>query len=277
MRYSTLLALTLVASLLPAEPADAKKSGVADSIWVCAGYFERTTERSEASYGIRNYRERFLATKKGALRRAVFVFPVAYRIMHKHLRSQAATRFGEAGFEELPYFNLGIDVADAGKAPQKQAGASLQPGDQVAALPGAVVTAAMRWTSKPYNGVPSRNGWSELNMMALDGAKVVGRDSTLIVVWRYDSAEEWGTGKSGSLLSFGRHRVGETYVTSSEFALMERLRKLYKTPFTVLPLSDKEPLQAETAVLAKIGDWLEKYEQDSAQDLQAKNPGNCGR
>lgn len=277
MRYCTFLVLFLVASLLPLGSVGAKTSKVVDTIWVCAGYFEKRIERAEASYGIRNYRERFLATKKGALRRAVFVFPVAYRIMHKHLRSQAATRFGEAQFQELPFFNLGVDVADALKAPAKQAGVSLQPGDQVAARPDAPVTAAMRWTSKPYNGVPSRDGWSELNMMAFDGAKVVGRDSTLIVVWRYDSAQEWGTGESGSLLSFGRHRTGKTYVTSSEFALMERLRKLYKTPFTVKPLSAKGPLNAETAVLGAIRDWLGKYEEDPAQDLQAKNPGNCGR
>lgn len=277
MRYCSFFALILVASLLPFGTAGAGKSKVADSIWVCAGYFEKRIDREEASYGIRNYRERFLATRKGALRRAMFVFPVAYRIMHKHLRSQATTRFGEATFREFPYFNLGIDVADANPAPAQQAGVSPQPGDQVAALPGAPVTAAVRWTSKRYNGVPSRKGWSELNMMVLDGAKVVGRDSTLIVVWRYDSAEEWGTGQSGSLLSFGRHRVGKTYVTSSEFALMDRLRKLYKTPFTVLPLSAKGPLQAEKAVLAAVGDWLEKYEDDPGQDLQAKNPGNCGR
>ena len=277
MRFSTFFGPFLVAALLPFAAFAAEKPKVADVIWVCAGYFEKRIERAEASYGIRNYRERFLATRKGALRRAVFVFPVAYRIMNKHLRSQAATRFGEAGFQEFPFFNLGIDVAEAGKAPSHKSGTSLQPGDQVAALPGAGVTAAIRWTSKPYNGVPSRKGWSELNVMALDGAKVVGHESTLIIVWRYDSAEEWGTGDSGSLLSFGRHRTGTTYVTGTEFELMERMRKLYKTPFTVLPLAANKPLHAETAVLAEARAWLEKYEADPEQVKPAKNPGNCGR
>ena len=281
MRYSTFFGFVLAAAMLPAAASGAQKAASVGSIWVCAGYFEKRIERSEASHGIRIYRERFLATKKGALRRAVFVFPVAYRIMRDHLRSQAATRFGEESFEAIAEFDLSADPSATGTDAKKTSGVSLQPGDQVAALPGAGVelgkTAAARWVSKPYNGVPSKKGWSQLSMMALDGAKIVGRDSTLVVVWRYDSAEEWGTGESGSLLNFGRHRTGKTFVTSSEFELMERLRKLYNTPFTVLPLSAKGPLHDEASMLASARDWLKQYAEDPEKALQAKNPGNCGR
>lgn len=285
MRYSNILGLALAAALLPAAASGAQKAAAPKSIWVCAGYFEKSIDRAEASYGIRNYRERFLATKKGALRRAVFVFPVAYRIMRDHLRSQAATRFGEESFEAIAAFDLSTDPtatgAASGKNAKKASGVSLQPGDQVAALPGAGseagTAAAARWMSKPYNGVPSKKGWSTLHMIALDGEKIVGRDSTLVVVWRYDSAEEWGTGESGSLLSFGRHRTGKTYVTSSEFGLMERLQKLYKTPFTVLPMSAAGPLRQETVALAAARDWLTRYADDPDEKLQANTPGGCGR
>ena len=242
-RYPVILICSLVLALLPAASVPAADKS--DSLmWVCAGYFEKSLDRAEASYGIRNYRERFLATKTGAVRRAVYVFPVAFRVVRDHLRSQSETRFGEAGFAEYAAFDLGTDVAaPPGGAGKRASGVSVKPGDQVAALPGGASVpdsaAAVRIVTKPYNGVPSRNGWSELTMMALDGRPILGDESTLVVVWRHDTAEEWGTGSSGRLLDFGRHRTGTTYVTSTEFALMERLKKLYDTPFTVFALSPK--------------------------------------
>jgi len=266
--------------------ASAPAAGKGDSLmWVCAGYFEKTLDRAEASYGIRNYRERFLATKTGAVRRAVYVFPVAFRVVRDHLRSQSETRFGEAGFAEYAAFDLGTDVAaPPGGAGKRASGVPVKPGDQVAALPGDAArpdstpdsTAAVRIVTKPYNGVPSRNGWSELTMMALDGRPILGDESTLVVVWRRDSAEEWGTGSSGRLLDFGRHRTGTTYVTSTEFALMERLKKLYGTPFTVFALSPKGPLSKDTAPLDAARAWLKRYREEPADPkLQAVQPGHC--
>jgi len=283
MRYIPFLILSLFALSLPAMPAAAKDAPVVDTIWACAGYFEKKVDRAEASYGIRNYRERFLATKKGAVRRGVFVFPVAYRIMRDHLRSQTATRFGEESFTAYDAFDLRNDVAaapDGATNAKNEPGLALQPGDQIAALPaGAGVsfdkTAAARMTTKPYNGVPSKKGWSQLHLMVLDGAPIVGFDSTLVVVWRYDSAEEWGTGESGSLFNFGLHRSGKTFVTSSEFGLMERLKKLYSTPFTVFPLSASGSLQKDANILGEVRAWLQKYKDDPEQDLQAKRPKGC--
>jgi hypothetical protein len=213
-----------------------------------------------------------MAKKDGAVRRAVFVFPVAFRIMRDHLRSQTATRFGEASFAAYPALDLSRDVA-------VEASARHQPGDQLASLAGSGIrlesAAAVRIVTKPYNGVPSKNGWSELHMVALDGAGVVGADSTLIVLWRQDSAEQWGTGTSGSLLDFGKHRVSANFVTSSEFALMERLGKLYNTPFGLFPLSDGGPLAKDTASLQKARDWLAKYKEKPDDTLQAAHPGRC--
>lgn len=277
-RYPIVFMFTLVLALLPAMPAPAADNG--DSLmWVCAGYFEKRIDRAEASHGIRNYRERFLATKTGAVRRAVFVFPVAYRVMRDHLRSQSENRFGEAAFAEFEAFDLGTDVAATSGAGQKAASAvPAKPGDQLAAAPGgaAGTAAAVRITTKPYNGVPSRKGWSALNMMALDGRPVLGEDSTLVVVWRHDTAEEWGTGSTGSLLDFGRHRAGTTFVTSTEFALMERLKKLYGTPFTVFALSPDGPLSKDAVRLDAARAWLKRYKDDPADPkLQTVQPGGC--
>jgi len=262
--------------------ADAPAARAADApVWVCAGYFEKRIERAEASHGIRIYRERFLATQGGAVGRAVFVFPVAFRVMSEHLRSQSAVRFGEASFAAFEAFDLGKDLALSPEAAAMEAaGMPLKPGDQVASLPADGIrldtAAAVRIATKPYNGVPSRKGWSELTMVALDGGRILGIDSTLIVVWRHDSAEEWGFGKSGSLFDFGRHRVGKTYVTSTEFGLMERLKKLYGTPFTVYALSPKGPLSKDAAHLDAARAWLKKYKENpAAPDLQAVNPGSC--
>jgi hypothetical protein len=279
-RYPIILICSLVLALLPAASAPAADNG--DSLmWVCAGYFEKRIDRAEASYGIRNYRERFLATKTGAMRRAFFVFPVAFRVVREHLRSQSETRFGEAGFAEYPAFDLGTDVAAApGGAGKQASGMPMKPGDQVAALPGdagrAGSAAAIRIVTKPYNGVPSHNGWSELTMMALDGRPILGDDSTVVVVWRHDTAEEWGTGTSGSLLDFGRHRAGTTYVTSTEFALMERMKKLYGTPFTVFALSPKGPLSNDAARLDAARAWLKRYKEDPTDPkLQTVRPSRC--
>jgi hypothetical protein len=280
MRYRTLLIFSLAAALGLATPADAAKRG-GGAVWVCGGYFEKRLDRIEASYGIRIYRERFLATPSGAVRRAMFVFPVAFRVMRDHLRSQSEARFGEAGFDAFDAFDLSRDVATPPEAAAKQAArAALAPGDQVASLPAGGVrldtAAAVRIVTKPFNGVPSRNGWSKLTMMVLDGSRIFGVDSTLIVSWRYDSAEQWGTGPSGSLFDFGKHRYGDTFVTSTEFGLMERLKKLYATPFTVVPLSAEGPLAKDAARLDRVRGWLRRYKDDPEDEtLQAKKPGGC--
>ena len=259
----------------------AAKKSAQPVLWACAGHFEKRLDRVEASYGIGIYRERFLATDKGAVRRAVFVFPVAYRIMRNHLRSQTATRFGESQYVDLDSFDLSADLKLVPAGNEDTSARAPASGGQLASRGkrGAAGNgiAGARLKTKPYNGVPSRKGWSELHMMVLDGASVLGRDSTLVVLSRYDSAEEWGTGKSGSLFNFGRHRTVKSYVTSTEFALMERLRKLYSTPFSVFALSATGPLAAETETLQAARHWLAKYADDPTQDLQAKTPGTCGK
>lgn len=272
MFYSVILTFSiLVAALLPAA-ASAQSKSPAGPIWVCAGYFEQKLDREEASHGIRVYRERFLARKDGAVRRAVFVFPVAFRIMRDHLRSQTTTRFGEASFEEIAALDLSQGMAATAPAMHR-------PGDQLASLAESGIrlesAAAVRMTSKPYNVVPSKNGRSELHIVALDGADIVGIDSTLIVLRRQDSAETWGTGESGSLLDFGKHRLSADFVTSSEFALMERLSKLYNTPFGLFPLSDGGTLSKDAASLRSARDWLVKYKENPEEKLQAVKPGRC--
>lgn len=287
MRYSLIFTLSILTAALLAPAASAQPQAQSQAqaqakspghIWVCAGYFEQRLDQEEASHGIRVYRERFMARKDGAVRRAVFVFPVAFRIMRDHLRSQTATRFGEAAFSEHAALDLGLDVA-AAPAGKAATAVKHRPGDQLAALadPGIRLesAAAVRMTTKPYNVVPSKNGWSELHMVALDGANVVGIDSTLIVLWRQDSAEAWGTGESGSLLDFGKHRLSADFVTSSEFALMERLSKLYNTPFGLFPLSGGGPLGKDAASLRNARDWLAKYKENPEEKLQAAHPGRC--
>lgn len=281
MRY--LISLGLVLALAAAWGATtlAFAKTPERAIWACAGHFEKRLDRVEASYGIGIYRERFLATEKGAVRRAVFVFPVAYRIMRDHLRSQTATRFGESRYAEFEAVDLSADLdltPDRGGDNAARTPAST--GQMASRSGGGAATgraAGARITTKPYNGVPSRNGWSELHMMALDGAGILGRESTLVVLRRHDSAEEWGTGTSGSLFDFGRHRMAKSYVTSTEFALMERLRKLYGTPFAVFPLSAGRPIADETDALRDAREWLAAYTDDPTQELQAKTPGTCGR
>lgn len=270
MRYRSILILFLIAASLAPFAASAQPQAAAHS-WVCAGYFEARLDREEASHGIRVYRERFMARKDGAVRRALFVFPVAFRIMRDHLRSQAATRYGEASYAAYPALDLSRDVAAAS--------AQHRPGDQLASAAGPGVrlesAAAIKIATKPFNGVPSKNGWSELHMVALDGAGIVGFDSTLIVLWRHDSAEAWGTGPSGSLLDFGKHRTGGSFVTSSEFGFMERFSKLYDTPFGLFPLSDGGPLAKDAARLEAARDWLARYKEKPDGDLKAAQPGKC--
>lgn len=279
MRYRPFVIFSLLGSALLTLPGHAAPVENKTPDWVCAGYFEKKLDQEVASPGINIYRERFLARKDGAYRRAVYVFPVAFRIMRDHLRSQTATRFGEAAFSEYAALDLGQDVAVAagGKAPA--ASVAHVPGDQLASLAEAGISlksaAAIRIVSKRYNGVPSKNGWSELHMVALNGASIVGIDSTLIVMWRQDSHEAWGTGKSGSLLSFGKHRVSSDFVTSSEFALMERLAKLYNTPFGLYPLSDSGPLQKDAAAWRDVRDWLERYKDKPDSALQTPQPKRC--
>lgn len=272
MSYSLILTLSILAAALLPAAASAQAKPQPGPIWVCAGYFEQKLDREEASHGIRVYRERFLARKDGAVRRAVFVFPVAFRIMRDHLRSQTTTRFGEASFEEIAALDLSRGMAATAPATHR-------PGDQLASLAESGIrlesAAAVRMTTKPYNVVPSKNGWSELRIVALDGADIVGIDSTLIVLRRQDSAETWGTGESGSLLDFGKHRLSADFVTSSEFALMERLSKLYNTPFGLFPLSDGGPLSKDAASLRNAREWLTKYKEDPEAKLQAVKPGRC--
>ncbi len=151
-------------------------------------------------------------------------------------------------------------------------------GEQIASLAasgGSDKPAAVEITTKPYHGVPSKNGWSQLHLLVLDGAPVLGSDSTLVVAWRADSAEEWGTGKSGSLLDFGKHRMSANFVTATEFALMERMGKLYRTPFGLFPLSASGPLQKDTAAWQSAREWLEGYRAKPSDDFQAVHPGHC--
>jgi hypothetical protein len=287
MRYRLILTLPVFSAALlmaaaTATAAPTKPQSQAP-IWACAGELEKRLDREVASHGIRVYRERYLAHPSGAIRRAVFVFPVAFRIMRDHLRSQTATRFGEAAYSEHAALDLAADVggqnAAAAPADRKAAAGAYQPGDQIAALAEAGISlksaAAVRLATKPYNGVPSKNGWSELSIVVLDGNAIVGIDSTLVVLWRSDSHEEWGTGASGRLLDFGKHRVSDTFVTSSEFALMERLSKLYNTPFGLFPLSDAGPLQKDVAAWRGARDWLERYREKPDPKLQAAVPGRC--
>jgi hypothetical protein len=291
MHYRIFLSLPMMSAalLLPASADAAPAKGQPQApLWACAGDFEKRLDREEASHGIRVYRERFFARPDGAVRRAVFVFPVAFRIMRDHLRSQTATRFGEAAFSEHAALDLGQEVGgqdvggsngSAASAGKPAAAGAYQPGDQIAALAEAGISlksaAAIRLATKPYNGVPSKNGWSELSMVVLDGSAIVGIDSTLVVLWRADSHEEWSTGASGRLLDFGKHRVSDTFVTSSEFALMERLSKLYNTPFGLFPLADAGPLQKDVAAWQGARDWLQRYREKPDTKLQAAVPGRC--
>jgi hypothetical protein len=289
MRYRLFLSLPMmsVAALLsvPAAAAAPAKAQPQAPLWACAGDLEKKLDREVASHGIRVYRERFFARPDGAVRRAVFVFPVAFRIMREHLRSQTATRFGEAAYSEHAALDLGQEVGgqeiagQSASAGKPAAAGAYQPGDQIAALAESGISlksaAAIRLATKPYNGVPSKNGWSELSMVVLDGNAVVGIDSTLVVLWRADSHEAWGTGESGRLLDFGKHRVSDDFVTSSEFALMERLSKLYNTPFGLFPLADAGPLQKDVAAWRSARDWLERYREKPDPKLQAALPGRC--
>jgi len=276
MRSCLILILSIVGLAVSSPALSAAKAD--PFLWVCGGYFEKRLDREVASHGIQIYRERFMAKKDGAIRRAVFVFPVAYRVMRDHLRSQTATRFGEAAFVEYPAFDLRGDLpASSGKS--ASAARNFKAGDQIAALADTGVrlesTAATHLTTKAYNGVPSKKGWSELHMLVLDGAAIVGSDSTLVVTWRDDSAESWGTGESGSLLDFGKHRLSASFVTSTEFALMERLGKLYRTPFGLFPLSDSGPLQQDAATWLNARRWLEGYRAKPEDGHQAVHPGKC--
>ena len=279
MRYRLILLLVLIGvGVSPLATAAPATKPAETHLWVCAGYFMKRLDREVASHGVDIYRERFMATRDDAIRRAVFVFPVAYRILRDHLRSQTETCFGEAAYVEHPAFDLRDDVAAAGDKAATAADA-YKPGEQIASLagPGAGSgkPAAVEITTKPYNGVPSKNGWSQLHLLILDGAPVLGSDSTLVVAWRSDSSEEWGTTKSGGLFSFGKHRVSVDFVTGTEFALMERMGKLYRTPFGLFPLSASGPLQKDTASWQQARDWLERYRAKPDDDLQAVRPGHC--
>jgi hypothetical protein len=57
---------------------------------------------------------------------------------------------------------------------------------------------------------------------------------------------------------------------------MERLKKLYATPFAVFPLSPEGPLSKDVARFEAVRGWLKRHK-DNPEDagLQAPNPGHC--
>ncbi len=258
-----------------AKPTDAAK-------WVCAGAFMQKFDRFEASVTIRQYRERFLSVPSGAVRRAVFVFPTAHRVMRKHLRSVNNARFGEKTHKEFTAFDMtaplnGAAPAKDGKPP---AGAPLP--DPVKVQAGSTgsdirfpLAPATHIRTDGYNKVPSKDGESVLDILAIDGSGVIGGDSTLIVMSRRDSAKSWGLGESRNPFAFGRHRSGASFVTSTEFKLMQRLSKLYGVPFAVLPLQAKGPLSESGDAWRAAKDWLTSYRSAPDTVTGAKAPGRC--
>jgi hypothetical protein len=76
-------------------------------------------------------------------------------------------------------------------------------------------------------------------------------------------------------LSFGKHRVSVNFVTNTEFDLMERLGKLYRTPFGLFPLSASGPLEKDATAWQQAREWLDRYRANPSEDLQAARPGHC--
>ena len=246
--------------------------------WVCAGYFEKRLDRQEASITIQKYRERFLARRDGAVDRAMFVFPAAYEVVRKHLRSVAGARFGEKAFAAHAELDVGSAVAPSASAAVEKSAPVAARERLVTALEQDGVrlgrVAAISIKTEKYNSVPSKDGWSELDILAFDGAPVLGTASTLIVMSRRDSAKEWGL-RSANPFSFGRHATEAAFVTSTEFALMRRLAEIYDIPFAVVPLGDGRPLYREKESLISARDWLRRYSEMPDEVKAAKDPGRC--
>ena len=255
-----------------AKPSDAAQ-------WVCAGAFMKKFDRYEASITIRKYGERFLSVPSGAVRRAVFVFPTAHRVMRKHLRSVNKARFGEKVFHE--FTELDVTAPIEGAAPAKAAKPNMARG--TGEVQGGLKETEIQFTPVPathirtneYNKVPSKDGESVLDILAIDGSGIVGGDSTLIVMSRHDSAKSWGLGDSSNPFAFGRHRSGASFVTSTEFKLMQRLSKLYSVPFGVFPLRAKGPLSQSTDTWRAAKEWLTSYRDAPDTAVGAKPPGRC--
>lgn len=250
--------------------------------WVCAGAFMKKFDRYEASITIRKYGERFLSVPSGAVRRAVFVFPTAHRVMRKHLRSVNKARFGEKAFKE--FTELDVTAPLDGAAPAKSSAPSAdKKARSTAEVHADLKEAGINFTPVPathirtneYNKVPSKDGESVLDILAIDGSGIVGGDATLIVMSRRDSAKSWGLGKSSNPFAFGRHRSGASFVTSTEFKLMERLSKLYSVPFGVFPLQAKGPLSQSADTWRAAKNWLASYREAPDTAAGAKTPGRC--
>lgn len=262
-------------SVSVAKPNDAAR-------WVCAGAFMKKFDRYEASITIRKYGERFLSVPSGAVRRAVFVFPTAHRVMRKHLRSVNKARFGEQAFHEFTELDVTAPIEGAAPSkPGKTAAAKMARG--TAKVQGGPKAAEIQFTPVPathirtneYNKVPSKDGESVLDILAIDGSGIVGGDSTLIVMSRHDSAKSWGLGDSSNPFAFGRHRSGASFVTSTEFKLMQRLSKLYSVPFGVFPLQAQGPLSQSTETWRAAKEWLTSYHDAPDEAVGAKAPGRC--
>jgi len=265
-------------ALLPASAAKPK----GPATWVCAGAFMKKFERYEASITIRKYRERFLSVPSGAVRRAVFVFPTAHRVMRKHLRSVNKARFGEKAFHEFTELDVTAPLEGAAPATsdrptegkRARGSANVQAGLSETGIQFTPVPATHIRTNE-YNKVPSKDGESVLDILAIDGSGIVGGDSTLIVMSRHDSAKSWGLGESSNPFAFGRHRSGASFVTSTEFKLMQRLSKLYSVPFGVFPLQAKGPLSESTDTWRAAKEWLTSYRDAPDTAVGAKAPGRC--
>ena len=253
--------------------------------WVCAGPFERKLDREVASVNVKQYRERFLAGKRDAVHRAMFVFPASYEVMRTHLRSVSEKRFGERKLIERTALDVfGLSMSAQGKAGNDKAHrgtSALSPKRKAkvraafeAAGMRAGPTAATRILTNKYNTVPSKDGWSELEILVVDGKEMLGHDSTLVIMTRRDSAKQWGLAKSGNPFSFGRNRVQSAFVTSTEFKLMQRLGKLYRIPFEVFPIANQTPIAGSIDAWRAAKDWLQAYKDDT-ETKGAKAPGRC--
>lgn len=262
-------------SAVDAKPKDAAQ-------WVCAGAFMKKFDRYEASITIQKYRERFLSVPSGAVRRAVFVFPAAHRVMRKHLRSVNKARFGEKAFHEFTELDVTAPLEGAAPAKSGKPAAANSARGMVKVQAG-LKNAGIQFTPVPathirtneYNKVPSKDGESVLDILAIDGSGIVGGDSTLIVMSRRDSAKSWGLGESSNPFAFGRHRSGASFVTSTEFKLMQRLSKLYNVPFGVFPLQAQGPLSQSADTWRAAKEWLTSYRDAPDTATRAKAPGRC--
>lgn len=274
------VAAGIVCGMAAGSSAAAKPDGSAK--WVCAGAFMKKFDRYEASITIQKYRERFLSVPSGAVRRAVFVFPAAHHVMRNHLRSVNKARFGEKTFNEFTELDVTAPIEGAAPATTgKPTAANMARG--TAKVQADLKEAGIQFTPVPathirtneYNKVPSKDGESVLDILAIDGSGIVGGDSTLIVMSRRDSAKSWGLGKSINPFAFGRHRSGATFVTSTEFKLMQRLSKLYNVPFGVFPLKAKGPLSQSADTWRAAREWLTSYRDAPDTAIGAKAPGRC--